>query len=747
MSQRTLLKCRLLSITLLLVVSTSFFGIPEAKANYRLVSNATDSWPSVSNQYALVNGLKISDADADGTVELLAGGTFYNGTSLAELRIYHKSSGALVLEGSQLWPRPAGFSTSNVYLSAVEVGDVDGDGLTETVLVGNSVETNPMSPKSSSHLGIYRWTGSSLVKERLYNFSGPQSTTVETRGLALWTRTGVNHIVTLGYYQFGSGFGGASYAQLGVWSWDNSILTKKALYNWTTPGGSGAGAQGFEVATGDVDMDGTPDVVTIGQSSNGTVVSSQLRVWNWDGSSLNLKQTRDWISSGLAGLGRSVSIRDLNGDNTPEIIVVGQVYEYPLLKGDLTVWSDSTGSLTQLAQTSWQTSATQSSEEYARVIAGDVDADGAQEIVTAGYTNMPVGSTAVHYGVIRVWSWTGTSISLEKVYRLATSDSRFLAAGLGDLDGDGKQDLALGGQKVGKGFLDVRNAAYVYGSLAVGVDPAPASAGQSVTVSGSLTNETDGAALASTQILLEFSKDGGVYQIMATTTTDAQGRFGTSFTPTGPGSYTIRATWSGDEEHMGSTVTTMLTVNKATSVIILSTSSFNAKPGETLTVQGYLYPAASATITLTYTSPSGSVITHTVTPDSTGAFTDQVTVDSTGVWQVSASWPGSANNAGASSDAVRVQVQPEPIGLTLSMYGFVLALAALGVGVASMFRKGQRSTKPDDASWKSGPATSRPASTGVTVGSPADAPVTREPPTTGQTATSGPTGIPKDPEK
>ncbi len=664
----------LLVVLALSLITISTLAISSANANYRLASTAADTWPTGPNNYGLVNGLKIGDVDADGTIELVTAGTLYNGSSSAELRIYNMHSGSLVLEGDQLWARPnSWFST----LTSVEAGDVDGDGLTETIVVGNSQG----SGGSQSHLGIFRWTGSSLVKERLYNFTGP-SYSIETRGVALWAKTGIIHIVTIGYYDNGSGNG---YSQLGIWSWDNSVFTRKALYNWTATGGSGASSQGYGVATGDVDLDGTPDIVTVGVASNGTYSSTQLRIWGWDGSSLNPKQTREWLTFGQYSTGKSVSIKDLNRDNSPEIIVGGETYDSPFIKGELTVWSDTTGSLTQLSENNWLSS-TLSTEEHFTVSVADVDGDGAQEIVTGGYTSMFPGG---NYGAITTWSWRESSTVLEKSYHTSTTDTRFLAIALGDLTGDGKQEIVVAGQKLGKSIVQIHDVAFVYGSVAVSINPSQVLSGQSVTILGTLSNETDGTPFSSAQVQLEYSRDGASYQIVAIIMTDSQGRFATSFTPSGPGSYVVRATWAGDDEHMGASATANLLVNKAPSVITLSSSTVTGKPGDTVTVNGYLYPAASETITITYTDPSGTAVTHTVTSDNTGAFSDQNTISSAGEWKISASWAGTADTSGTSSNAVRVQAQPDPIGLTLSPYGFGIGLLALAIAVVGLMRKGR----------------------------------------------------------
>src|SRR5437773_44923 len=253
---------------------------------------------------------------------------------------------------------------------------------------------------------------------------------------------------------------------------------------------------------------------------------------------------------------------------------------------------------------------------------------------------MPIGTTDVDYGIIRTWTWSGSTISLQQSYQYSTVPTIISAVTVGNIDKVGKHDIIVGGQQMGKGFLEVRDATFVNSTISLATYPSPALAGQSVTVSGMLTNTTDSSPLVSMQVLLEYNATGGSYSIIATTTTDSQGRFAASFTPPGPGSYDVRATWSGDNGHSGSTASASLTVTKEPSVIVLSSSSFNAQVGDTITISGYVYPANAAKLTIVYTAPSGTTVSHTVNSTNTGSFTDQYAVNSAGTWTVSASWTG-----------------------------------------------------------------------------------------------------------
>src|SRR5207253_3958395 len=90
-----------------------------------------------------------------------------------------------------------------------------------------------------------------------------------------------------------------------------------------------------------------------------------------------------------------------------------------------------------------------------------IDASGTTEIVTAGFTNQPIGTTDVYYGIIRAWTLTGSTISLQQSFQYTTVPTALDAVTIGDIDKIGKQDIIVGGQQIGKGFLEVRDTAFV----------------------------------------------------------------------------------------------------------------------------------------------------------------------------------------------------------------------------------------------------------------------------------------------
>ena len=160
---------------------------------------------TISQGYAVVTGVKMAMIEGNNANQIIAAGSFNNGTSQTQLRVYHKNGNSLVLDSNQQWRFGGG---SNYYFSGVEVADLAGRGFNETITIGNVQASS--GPPLQTQIGIYRWLGSSLSREKLFNYTagGP----LETRSIAIWTNNGIRQIVTLGYYNRT----GVTYGQLGI---------------------------------------------------------------------------------------------------------------------------------------------------------------------------------------------------------------------------------------------------------------------------------------------------------------------------------------------------------------------------------------------------------------------------------------------------------------------------------------------------------------------------------------------------
>jgi hypothetical protein len=164
---------------------------------------------------------------------------------------------------------------------------------------------------------------------------------------------------------------------------------------------------------------------------------------------------------------------------------------------------------------------------------------------------------------------------------------------------------------------------------------------------------------------------------LATVKTNENGEYSYSWIPTATGQYTIRVSWKGDYGHEGASNTAELTVEKASSLITLTLSSYTAKMGDTVNVNGILYPAKATQITIEYTLPNGTITSKIVDSDSAGVFSDAFAANQVGVWQIKASWIGDDTYAGTTA-SVSVTVQ------AVDQTTLILAMAGLGLGVVAL---------------------------------------------------------------
>src|SRR5947207_15598423 len=95
--------------------------------------------------------------------QIIAAGSFNNGTSQTQLRVYHKNGNSLVLDSNLQWRVGGG---SNYYFSGVEVADLAGRGFNETIAIGNVQAAG--GPPLQTQLGIYECVGWRISRAKLF---------------------------------------------------------------------------------------------------------------------------------------------------------------------------------------------------------------------------------------------------------------------------------------------------------------------------------------------------------------------------------------------------------------------------------------------------------------------------------------------------------------------------------------------------------------------------------------------------
>ncbi len=453
----------LLASTLLLalaIFSVYTFSQPSA-----LTLEAKQHWETYGVGGTCIHGshnLFVADVDGDGTMDVITGGFMYhvnNGSRLnieAPLKIWNWNGQNLTLEKNHKWP-------GNI--ECVHVGDVDGDGLVEIITAGSASNSTGIY----SSLRIWNWNGEELTlkasREGTYDGSifvsdldkdgTPEIITVgrtyrgdwSSSQLAVWHLQGdtltlqgepqwfvanvtransvyaydLNNddqieIITGGYANDLKNSSG----QLRIWHWNGEELSLKANEEWQLVENSYAlniagGVQGNtmvnNVKVGDVDGDGIPEIVTGGFAYDGENVTAQLRIWMWDGETLALEESKEWVTDYLNEV-KCISLNNVDGDTRTEIVTSGIVAAYGSFATNETSPNNA-----QIRIWGWDgtTLTLKQSQEYTigdgvcawNVATGDLDNDGTVEIVTVGC----MGINTLCDPDMRIWSIQNAAIS------------------------------------------------------------------------------------------------------------------------------------------------------------------------------------------------------------------------------------------------------------------------------------------------------------------------------------------------
>jgi len=353
-----------------------------------------------------IHSIYAGDSDGNGLNEIITGGYITNSTSgYSSLRVWSYDGEALVLKGS--------YECEGISFSSIFVNDVDKDGSPEILTAGSAYDDT----QSSAQLCVWEWDGSRLDLKKSVEWCAMNEAYAYSVYAYDLNNDGETEIITGGYDNDLTNSSG----QLRIWHWNGEELTVEANEEWrmvegvygvTISGSPMGNTMVNNLKVSDVDDDDIPEIVTGGWTYDGEKFNAQLRIWNWNGHTLILEKSHEWITEDITEI-KAIAIDNVDDDEHVDIVTSGLTSVYGSFKNveatpdaaQLRVWSWNGKTLTLKQNKDWTIG---DGVVAWNVATGDVDEDGTVEIVTVGC----MGVSGLCDPDLRIWSIARESASL-----------------------------------------------------------------------------------------------------------------------------------------------------------------------------------------------------------------------------------------------------------------------------------------------------------------------------------------------
>jgi hypothetical protein len=239
---------------------------------------------SATSDIARANSVYAADLNKDGVIEIVTGG-YVNSpkNSSGQLRVWQFDGTDLSLKANAEWRLvdaysldSAGNVMGNTMVYNVKVADDDGDSYPEVVTGGFTYD----GAQVEGQLRIWNWTNGVLNLEKSQELATLDITELKSISINDVDSDGKKEIVTsgvaCGYGSFAENAPNKARAELKIWSWNGKTLTLKLSTDWI----AGEAVCAWNDGTGDVDNDGVVEIMTVGCMQTGNLCDPDLRIWS-----------------------------------------------------------------------------------------------------------------------------------------------------------------------------------------------------------------------------------------------------------------------------------------------------------------------------------------------------------------------------------------------------------------------------------------------------------------------------------